>query len=246
MEAPMITRRTLLVGSLGGAALWGDKPPHARPAILEATKAKVDPALPLYKPPSSEVAGTLRGTQSDTTPGLLKLWIDGFRKHCPKVSFDVNTSGSGGAGPGLTNGTDDFGFIAREMMIKEEKPFVAKFGYAPLEIGVCGGSYSTLAFTDALAIFVNEANPLDKLTFTQFDAMYSKTRKRGAAEVTTWGQLGLKGDWADKPIHLWGVKPENGFEHFLQERILMNGAWKDGIEGADTVFPEPPAVAADK
>jgi phosphate transport system substrate-binding protein len=227
------------------AADYTVRPAHARPAVEEA-HVKIDSKLPVYHA-AGALSGTLKGIQSDTTPGITKLWIEDFKKLYPNVSIQCDIAGSGAAGPVLTNDSADFGFIAREMMIKEETPFRQKFGYEPLAIAVSGGSYRTLAFTDALAFFVNKDNPLDKLTFAQIDAIYSKTRKRGAPEdITKWGQLGLKGEWADKPIHLVGVKIENGFEHFLQQRVLDYGEWKDNIEVRDTVIPLADIVAADK
>ena len=219
------------------------RPPHARPKP-ETFHATVDPKLPPYKP-VARLSGSLNGVQSDTTPGLVTLWIEGFKKYYPNVDIKAPIEGSGAAGPVLTEGTAGFGLIAREMMTKEETPFDQKFGYKPFEIAIAGGSYRTVAFTDALAFFVNKSNPIEKLSFDQIDAIYSKTHNRGGKEITTWGQLGLTGDWADKPIHLIGVQEENGFEHFLRIRILNNGQWKDGITTRETVFPLAGLVAAD-
>ena len=74
-----------------------------------------------------------------------------------------------------------------------------------------------------MAFFVHPDNPLKQLTFDQIDAIYSTTRHRGGQPITTWGQLGLTGEWADKPIHVWGVKPWNGFEEFIRQRALSVG-----------------------
>lgn len=224
--------------------MFSERPPHARPSP-ETFHAALDPKLPAYQP-RGQLSGSLSGVQSDTTPGLVTLWIEGFKKYYPHVEIKASIEGSGAAGPALTEGTSQFGLIAREMMSKEEIPFEQKFGYKPLEVAIAGGSYRTVAFTDALTFFVNRQNPLEKLSFAQIDAIYSTTRNLGGKEdITTWGQLGLKGEWADKPIHLVGVKEENGFEHFLRLRILAGGQWKDGIAVRDTVFPLASMVAAD-
>ena len=221
------------------------KPPHARPAP-EPLHAVVDSTIRPYKRISA-LSGHLLGVQSDTTVDLVKLWVEEFTKLYPQVDVTVDISGTEAAGPALTDGTADFGLIARRMLISEESPFEKQLGYKPLRIGIAGGSYRTLGFSDALTVFVKKDNPIERLSFTKIDAIYSKTRYRGYKEdITTWGQLGLKGEWADKPILLWGVKPENGFEHILQEIILKGGQWKDGINGGETIFPTPPAVAADR
>jgi len=220
------------------------KPAHVRPK-LESFHASVDGGLRPYKP-AGHFRGSLRAVQSDTTPGLVDLWLKGFAKVQPDVTIKADIEGSGAGGPSLTNGTADFGIIAREMMPKEELPFEKKFGYKPLEIAVAGGSYRSLAFTDALTFFVHKDNPLEKLSFAQLDAIYSKTRYRQHEDITTWGELGLTGDWSDKPIHLVGVKEPNGFEYFLRLRVLKGGDWKDVITVRDTVHPLAALVAADR
>jgi phosphate transport system substrate-binding protein len=234
----------ILIGIAAASLQAQTKPPHARPKP-ESFHASVDSNLSRYKP-AAHISGSLRAVQSDTTPGLVDLWIKGFAKYHPEVSIKADIEGSGAAGPSLTNGTADFGIIAREMMPKEELPFEEKFGHKPLEIAVAGGSYRSLAFTDALTFFVHKDNPLEKLSFAQLDAIYSKTRNRKHKDITTWGQLGLTGDWSDKPIHLVGVKEPNGFEYFLRLRVLKGGDWKDGITVRETVHPLAALVAADR
>lgn len=234
----------VLIGIAAASVQAQTKPPHARPKP-ESFHASVDSDLHRYEP-VGHIGGSLRAVQSDTTPGLVDLWIKGFAKYHPDVSIKADIEGSGAAGPSLTNKTADFGIIAREMMPKEELPFEEKFGYKPLEIAVAGGSYRSLAFTDALTFFVHRDNPLERLSFAQLDAIYSKTRNRKHEDITTWGQLGLTGDWSDKPIHLVGVKEPNGFEYFLRLRVLKGGDWKDGITVRETVHPLAPLVAADR
>jgi len=66
---------------------------------------------------------------------------------------------------------------------------------------------------------VNKANPLTKLTMAQLEAIFGAERtgawegtswhpersRTPAQNIRTWGQLGLKGAWANKPIHVYGV-----------------------------------------
>ncbi|HEV2387051.1 MAG TPA: substrate-binding domain-containing protein [Candidatus Acidoferrales bacterium] len=231
----------LILGMAAGAA----RAQHARPNPEETLRASVDPRIPAYKPIAG-LKGELRGVESDTMYYVAKLWIDDFTKLYPSVSIHVVPSGSHTAGPGLADGSADFGLVAREMLPKEEAAFTGKFRYKPLGIAISGGSWRIKAYTDANAFFVNGRNPLKQITMAQLDAIYSKTRRRGyPRDIATWGQLGLKGAWADKPIHLWGVKVPNGFEHFLQERVLEGGEWRDDIQTRDTVIPLPAMVAAD-
>src|SRR5258708_9545632 len=121
------------------------------------------------------------------------------------------------------------------MLPAEEQQFEKKFGYKPYAVRVAGGSYRTPGKTHAIAFFVNEKNPIEKLTYAQLDAIFSSTRKRGYQEVAKWGDVGATGEWASKPIHLWGLIRPNGIAHFLEDRVLNGGGWESGIEKRTTV-----------
>jgi phosphate transport system substrate-binding protein len=112
--------------------------------------------------------------------------------------------------------------MSRTMRATEIDQFEAKYGYKPTQLRT---SY------DALAVYVNKDNPLDKLTLAQVDAAFSKTRRRGYKQnVTTWGQLGLTGDWANRPISLYGRNSASGTYGFFKEHALKNGDYKDEVK----------------
>jgi phosphate transport system substrate-binding protein len=220
--------------------------PAPRPDPPLPYSASVDQAIPAYKPVKG-LSGTLKVVESNTVTVLQQKWIDGFTKIYPNVKISVDIGGSGQGGPRLTNGSADFAFIAREMMGREETPFVDKFGYKPLAISVSGGSLAVKAFTDCIVFIVNKDNPLDEITYPQLDAIYSATHNRGIKDpITTWGQLGLTGEWKDKPIHAWGVEIPNGYDNFVNMHVLANGQWREGIQSMKTVIPLSDKVAADK
>jgi phosphate transport system substrate-binding protein len=218
--------------------------PKPNPALPYS--ATVDPSIPVYKPVKG-LSGHLMGVESNTVTDVLKAWIDGFHALYPNVTIDSEIGGSGQGGPRLTNGKADFAFIAREMMGREETPFVDKFGYKPLAIAVSGGSLGVKAFTDSVVFIVNKDNPLTQISYPQLDAIYSLTHNRGIRQpITTWGQLGLTGDWADKPIHLWGVQIPNGYDNFVNMHVMADGQWRGDINTMPTVIPLSDKVAADK
>ena len=201
----------------------------------ETNHASLPPGIPKYTPLKS-LSGQLSSVGADTMESLMKLWIEGFTDIYPDVHFTMEAKASGTAAPALISGAAQLGPVAREMLPSEEDAFREKYGYPPTPIAVAGGSYRTPGFTHAIAFFVNKQNPITKLSFAQLDAMFSKTRKRGYKEdITTWGQLGLTGEWADAPIHLYGLIRPNGIAHFLQIRILQGGEYKDGIHEYTTV-----------
>jgi phosphate transport system substrate-binding protein len=100
--------------------------------------------------------------------------------------------------------------------------FEQKYGYKPTQIRT---SY------DALAVWVNKDNPLEKLTLAQVDAIFSKGRKRAyKSDLKTWGQLGLTGDWANRPISLYGRNSASGTYGFFKEHAMLNGDYKDTVK----------------
>ncbi|WP_020576355.1 PstS family phosphate ABC transporter substrate-binding protein [Actinopolymorpha alba] len=221
-----------------------EKRTHARPRA-EASRPKLDEQLPEFEPGDDSTAW-LRCVESDTTVELLDRWMTGFRRYHPEVRIDRFVGGSTSAGPALTGEWADLGLIARELLPREERPFVDKFGYRPERIAVAGGSYRTIGYTDAIAVFVHPDNPLDSLSLPQLAAIYGEIPPPGHEPIVTWGQLGLEGEWAGERIRPWGTKPENGFEHFLRERVLRNGRYRSGIAVRETVRPLPSAVAEDR
>src|SRR5258708_25479308 len=69
------------------------------------------------------------------------------------------------------------------------------------------------------------------MTIAQADAVFSKSRRQGYKEdITTWGQLGLTGDWTNKPLSLYGRNSASGTYGFFKEHSLKNGDFKDEVK----------------
>ncbi len=219
------------------------------PELLQPT---LDAALPSFTPrQKTELSGHLKGAASDVMAVLTKQWVTAFHKYYPKAVIDVPPPYAGSLGAlELIKGDLDFVTVSRELKPTDISGFQKKFGYAPLTIPISGGTYRHFGFLDSVVFFVHQDNPLKQLTFAQLDAILSSTHLRGGAPITTWGQLGLTGEWADKPIHVWGVKPWNGFEEFVRQRVLstdtQRGEWRSDINFVDTVFPVSPHVSEDR
>lgn len=219
----------------------------------ETHQPTLDPALPAYVPRRDlELSGQFKGASSDVLADLTKRWIAAFQKIYPKVQINLPPPYAGSLGAiELVKGDLQFVTVSRELKPTDISSFSGKFGYPPLSVPISGGTYRHFGFLDAIGFFVHPDNPIKQLTFDQIDAIYSATHHRGGGAITTWGQLGLTGEWADKPIHAWGVKPWNGFEEFIRQRALSvgdkRGEWRtDNINYTETVFPISPGVAADR
>src|SRR5438105_13176719 len=195
---------------------------------------KVDPAMPSWQPGEvkSEPEEELNLVGADIMDEIVLGWVKIYRKQYPRVSLTEDLRASGAGAPGLVSGKGDLAPVGREIFPAEEKPFVDKFGYKPLSIKVATGSVGSLGKTASSVILVDKDNPIDCLSLPQLDAIYSKTRKLGYKEVKTWGDVGAKGEWANRPIHLYGLKPVNGIEQYFKMVAMDGGEYKDGIEWA--------------
>lgn len=208
-------------------------------AFAEKTEqaVKIDAGLKSYAP-ASGVSGTIKGVGSDTMNNLMALWGEDFRKFYPNVNIEVEGKGSSTAPPALISGTSTFGPMSRVMKSQELDEFEAKYGYKPTALRTA---------IDMLAVYVHKDNPIQSLTLQQIDAIFSKTRKGGSSEdITTWGQLGLTGEWADKPISLYGRNSASGTYGYFKEHALFKGDYKDSVKEQPGSASVVQAVASDK
>jgi phosphate transport system substrate-binding protein len=112
--------------------------------------------------------------------------------------------------------------MSRAMKDKEIDEFEKKYGYKPTELGTS---------IDMLAVYVHKDNPIAGMTLQQVDAVFSKTRKGGfASDIRTWGELGLTGEWASKPISLYGRNSASGTYGYFKEHALFKGDFKDSVK----------------
>jgi phosphate transport system substrate-binding protein len=211
--------------------------PLAAQNDTQDASARVDRALPVYAPVNG-VAGSIKSVGSDTMNNEMTLWAEAFVKFYPNVKVEIEGKGSTTAPPALIEGSSSFGPMSRAMKDKEIDAFEKKFGYKPTAIATS---------IDMLAVYVNKDNPIESLTLQQVDAIFSKGRKGGAGEaITTWGQLGLTGEWANKPISLYGRNSASGTYGYFKEHALFKGDFKDSVKEQPGSSAVVQGVATDK
>lgn len=188
--------------------------------ILNAAKVEVDPAIPAYQAVPG-VSGSLNSIGSDTLNNLMTFWAEGFKAVYPNVNIQIEGKGSSTAPPALIEGTAQLGPMSRPMKSSEIADFEKKFGYKPTEIRVA---------IDALAAFVHKDNPIETLSLADLDSAFSSTCKRGGKKAEKWGDLGLAGAWASKPISLYGRNSASGTYGFFKEHALSKGDFKTTVK----------------
>lgn len=202
--------------------------------LLATTAASAQgTGLPVYRP-EANVAGTIRN-YGFGLGGVLKSWEAAFHQLQPGIRFEDKLPTSDAAIPALVTGVADLAPDGGEPAITETLSFYETYGYDPTSITVASGAYDVEGRSNGLVVFVNKDNPISKLTMEQLDGIFGAQRDGGLdgfkwmlgsgrgpeANIRTWGQLGLTGDWADKPIQTYGHAP-SGTSRFFQLKVLHN------------------------
>jgi phosphate transport system substrate-binding protein len=208
-------------------------------AILPPVQAqpKVDPKLPQYKAVQG-ISGNFKSIGSDSMNNEMTYWAEGFNKFYPNLQIEIEGKGSTTAPPALVDGTAHVGPMSRPMTEQEIDAFKKKHGYAPTALPTS---------IDMLVVYVHKDNPIQQLTLPQVDAIFSRTRKGGYPKaIDTWGDLGLEGDWANKPVALYGRNAASGTYGYFKEKALFKGDYRDQVKeqpGSSSVIQ---GVASDK
>ena len=243
-------------------------------ALGTATKAQApDPSqLEPYKA-DVQLHGGLRFYGSWMKGNMQKL-IDGFKKVQPDLEIATNFSTSSeGAIAGLYTGVADIAPAGDDAKMTDIMPFYNVFHYIPTEISIATGGWEKRGTLWPAAIVVNKDNPLAQLTMDQLARVFGSERTGGwqifddgtdhnelytakyawdgSNKIRTWGQLGLTGEWADKPIQTYGyIAP--GFKIYLERKLFhwsskWNENFKEYVEEKEaTNDPAGKAVASER
>lgn len=186
----------------------------------QGTEQPVDPALPLYTQ-SEAVTGKVSVAGSMTMAQQASIWADSFKKNNPGTEFQLVAQGSVNAIPALLNGQADFALLSRPITAEEVKAFQDKFGYLPTVV---------VPALEQVAVYVHKDNPIESLTPSQLDAIFSKTLRRGAEkQAKTWGDVGVKGPLAGQPIVVQGRRDATGLQVYFQLAVLAGGEYRDDM-----------------
>jgi phosphate transport system substrate-binding protein len=200
--------------------------------------------LPAYRP-EQQVTGVIRewGSNYFSDGALNSYWEEEFRKFQPGVTFTHELKTTLAAIPALTFGMADLA-PSRHITADESLLFQRYKSRYAVEIPVVTGSLNVPGWNYAIGIYVNKDNPLAKLTIEQLDGIFGAERSgaflgttwhtefaRGPEKnIRTWGQLGLTGEWANRPINVYGF---NLFYHIpitFEREVFQGGAkWNEKL-----------------
>jgi phosphate transport system substrate-binding protein len=206
-------------------------------SIVQTSASRSWQALVEYEP-HGELSGTLVAWGDPAFQKLWDGWVQRFGEFHPGLEFESYLRGTSTAVGGLYTGVADIGLFGREIRKLERTSWKRIFDHQPEGFAIATGAFDTFAKTVAVAVLTNAENPISALSFEQLDAIYSADRRRGFSEpITRWGQLGLTGEWADAPLHAYGLDRDTGTAQHLWLRVLQEGPWSERVmlpEGAPT------------
>jgi phosphate transport system substrate-binding protein len=143
---------------------------------------------------------TIKG--SDTMVIMGQRWAEEYMKSHPGAVIQVTGGGSGTGIAALINGSTDIAESSRPMKQEEKDQVKKNRGQEVAEIPVA---------QDGLAIYVNKANPMAKITLAQAKAVYT-------GKTTKWEDLGSKGG----QIIAYGRENNSGTYAYFKEHVLGN------------------------
>ena len=152
---------------------------------------------------------------SDTLVNVAQAWAEAYPEVNPEVAVAVSGGGSGTGIAAMINGTVDIANASRKMKAKEIKSAEAN-GQHPVE--------HVVGF-DALAVFINNNNPITTLSIEQLRNIYGRDPK-----FTKWSDLGVKVPGCDSDEIVVASRQNNsGTYAYFKETVLgKKGKYRTG------------------
>jgi phosphate transport system substrate-binding protein len=207
----------------GAATLVATLLSAATPALAAALT--LDRDMPAYTP-DAVVSGEIVVAGNHATDAVMSAWARKFARFQPGVSVrlrDDTRLTTDAFDVAIAAGGIDLIPSARELVPSERQRLTTKLGGKPLVVAIATGSYETKSGTHAIAFYVNAANPIERISLAQIREIYTPSGR-----ITRWGQLGLEGEWADRPIHVFSVPVSDpngnplGIINYLQARVFKS------------------------
>lgn len=183
---------------------------------------------------------------------VVEGWTRGFHRLHPDVTVESRLMGSDTAIPGLYSGRADIALLGRRDDETDDNGFSRPKGYRFTRLELMRGSLDTEGQSPALAVLVSRGNPVSRLTLGQLRRIAGCSCGPGAAGPLTWGELGARGAWASRPVHLYLMDIDSGTGAYFLRAVMGGNAALDwnrvrefhDVRGADGIRQTAAALAA--
>jgi phosphate transport system substrate-binding protein len=226
-----LPRLALLSLALLAAPSWAAKAkapaaPTVDPGLSDYTAqtVTVDP-----KARYLDAEGNIRIGGAEHVRYIVQRFNQALVKAHPGWRLQDESKGTTSAVPLLTHGVTLFGAMGRGINELETSAYSKIVGTAPLEIRIAYAANDTSQhLATSLAVYVNRANPLTQISALQVTRALTLGNPEG--DLSSWGQLGLSGDWRKRRIHPYGTPEFTGFGTYMQATHLRGRALTPGYE----------------
>jgi phosphate transport system substrate-binding protein len=201
--------------------------------------------MPHYEP-KQQLTGWIRLHGNNyLSDGLLgELWQKGFEKYQPGIRISYYLPTSALAFAALYYNQADL-VMGHRPGFYDLLAYERVMSYDPTEITAVTGSFDVGGWENSLTILVNEDNPFKCINMEQLDGIFGSERTGGWAgtnwhsdwargpdkNIRTWGQLGLTGEWANKPIGVYGFSIRYNTATDFSDKVLKGSdKWNDKIQ----------------
>lgn len=150
----------------------------------------------------------------------LLRWESDYRALHPDITFDNHLHGAAAVMAGLYDGVADVAVMGREIWPVETMAYQWVYQQQPFGVAVATTGFDAPGESFTPAVLVNKENPIANITASQLDAIYGSEHRNAPANARTWGDLGLTGEWADKPIHAYGFGGEDALGVYFRHDVL--------------------------
>jgi phosphate transport system substrate-binding protein len=151
---------------------------------------------------SDSPAQYIENKGSDTIVNLALAWAETYQAEHTDVRISVTGGGSGTGIAALINNTVDLANASRKIKDEEIAEAQSK-GVNPVE---------HIIARDAIAVIVNQENPVSELTLQQISDIYS-------GKITNWSEVGGE----DRPIVKLSRETNSGTHVYFLETVLRLG-----------------------
>jgi len=211
-------------------------------------------ALPKYVP-QRQLTGWLRihGNNYLADGMLGEYWKRAFARYQPGINISYYLPTSAVAFAALYYNQADL-VMGHKPGFYDLLAYQRVMGFDPLEVTAVTGSFDVAGWENSTVILVNQDCPLKGITMQQLDGVFGAARDGGWAgtnfrpdwargtdkDIRTWGQLGLTGEWADKPIHVYGFNLRYNTATDFSDKVMQGGdKWNENLHAyAHIVRPD--------
>lgn len=152
----------------------------------------------------------------------LLRWEAEYQLQHPDIRFDNQLHGASAVMAGLYDGVADVALMGREIWPVETMAYRWVYQQPAFGVTVATAGLHAPGQLFTPVVIVNAANPLRSISLEQMDAIYGSEHRAAPANIRTWGELGLQGRWADKPIHVYGFGPEDALGVYFRQNVLRS------------------------